>query len=280
MSETGKAVETSIHPTAIVEPGAQLGHGVTIGPFSHIGPDVVIGDGVEIMSHVTVMNATTIGRGCRIFPQAILGGEPQNNAYKGERTTLTIGEHTLIREGVTMHTGTGNSRGETVVGSHCSFLAYTHVAHDCIVGDHVTFANNAMIGGHVVIEHHAILGGGCAVQQFCTVGHHAFVGGITPAVKDVIPYGMVVGSRCYLKGLNLVGLRRSGLPRDAIHAVRSAYRMLFENVRGTLLERCDSVIAQHGEHEAVRDIIEFIRANGGRKLIVPLEMQANTDQDG
>lgn len=271
---------THIHPSALVEPGARLGEGVTVGPFSHIGPNAVIGDGVEIMSHVTIMNDTTIGSGCRIFPQAVLGAEPQNGAYKGERTTLIVGENTVIREGVTMHTGTGNSRGTTIVGSHCTFLAYSHVAHDCVVGDHVTFANNVMIGGHSVVEHHAILGGGAALQQFCTVGHHAFIGGVTAAVNDVIPYGMVVGSRCHLKGLNLVGLKRSGMEREAIHAVRNAYKMLFETTDQSFAQRCDAAMAQFGMHEAVRDIIDFIRADGGRKIVMPLSIQATSDKDG
>jgi len=169
--------ETFIHPLSVVEPGAELGERVRIGPFTHIGPDVVIGDDVEIVSHVAIMGATTVGAGSRIFPQAALGGLPQNAKHKGGPTTLSIGVNCIIREGVTMHIGTDTSRGRTVVGDNGNFLAYTHVAHDCIVGKNATFANGATLAGHCEIGDNVIIGGLTAIHQFARIGDNAFLSG-------------------------------------------------------------------------------------------------------
>jgi len=271
---------TVIHPTAVVESGAELGNGVRVGPFCHVGPHAVLGDGVELMSHVVVTGDTTVGAGTRVFPQAVLGAEPQNTAYKGERTTLKIGRDNTIREGVTMHIGTGNARGETVVGDNCMFLAYAHVAHDCVLGDHVVFSNNVMIGGHTTIGDRVIVGGGAGIHQFCNIGHHAFIGGIAAVVHDVIPYGMVVGNRAHMAGLNLVGMKRSGMSKDDINALRHAYKQLFADNGRTLRENARRLTEDYADRPAVRDIADFILADSKRKFTTPLTAQRARLDDG
>lgn len=267
---SAKATQTNIHPTAYVEPGAQLGEGVTIGAFAHVGPHVVLGDGVEVMSHAVVMNDTTIGANTRIFPHAVIGGAPQNNAYKGERTTLSVGANNVIREGVTMNIGTGNARGYTTVGDNCMFLCYSHVAHDCVLGNNITFANNVMVGGHATIGDFVIIGGGAGVHQFCEIGHHAFIGGVSAVVNDVIPFGMVVGSRAYLSGLNLVGMKRSGMPRTDINALRHAYKELFADNGQTLRDKATALLQAYPGSASVRDMAEFILSDSKRKFMTPL----------
>lgn len=260
--------ETIIHPTALVEPGVELGQGVSVGPFCHIQSGAVIGDNSVLMSHVVVAGGTTLGAGAKVYPHAVLGCDPQNGKHKGGPTTLTVGENCLIREGVTMHRGSDSARGYTSVGSDCTFLAYAHVAHDCDVGDHVTFSNNVMIGGHTTIEHHAILGGGAAVHQFVRVGHHAFVGGMAGVVGDVIPYGMVIGNHAHLGGLNIVGMKRSGMQRAEIHMLRHAVRMLFDRTK-PVRDRAADVLAAYPDSQAVADMIAFISVDAKRAYTTP-----------
>lgn len=263
------STETFIHPSAVVEPGATLGAGVRIGPFCHVASDVVLGDRVELMSHVIVANDTMIGDDSRIFPQAVIGTEPQNIAYKGEKTTLRVGANATIREGVTMNIGTGNARGETIVGDNCMFLAYSHVAHDCVLGNGITFANNVMIGGHVTIGDHAILGGGCGVHQFCTIGHRAFIGGLTGVAHDVIPFGMVVGDRGSLCGLNLVGMKRSGMARADIDGLRQAYKDLFAENGQSLRANAEAILARYPDNGPVADMARFVMRDTKRQFVTP-----------
>ena len=260
--------ETTIHPTAVVEPGAQLGAGVTIGPFCHIGPEAVIGDRVEIISHVSIVGATTLGEDCKVYPMAALGAAPQNTKHKGAPTTLVIGRNCTIREGATMHRGTDTSRGETTVGDNGNFLAYTHVAHDCVLGNNVTMANLATLGGHVVIGDFVTLGGLSGVHQMCKIGHHAFIGGAAVILGDVMPYGMAYGNPATLRGLNIVGMKRSGLPRSAIHDLRKAYRMIFDRTHpvGENLERA---AGEFTGSAAVLDVIDFFRDRGKRHYLGP-----------
>lgn len=270
--------ETKVHPTAIVEPGAALGEGVSIGPFCHVGAQAVLHDRVSLAGHVSIMGATTLGEGCTVYPMAVLGAPPQNAKHKGGRTTLEVGRNCTIREGVTMHLGTDTSRGRTTVGDNGNFLAYTHIAHDCAVGDNVTMANVATLGGHVVVDDFVTLGGLCAVHQFCHIGHHAFVGGGVMVRGSVIPYGMM-GPGGHLQGLNLVGLKRSGLPRASIHELRRAYRLIFDRSR-TVAENLALADAQFAGSSVVADIIGFIRAGGHRHLAVPaLFSGGGTDDD-
>jgi UDP-N-acetylglucosamine acyltransferase len=268
----------TIHPSAVVEDGAKLGADVRIGPFCHIGPEVVLGDGVELMSHAVVAGATTLGAACKVYPHAVLGCGPQNTRHRGGRTTLTIGHSTVIREGVTMHTGTDTARGATEVGHHGMFLAYSHVSHDSRIGNHVTFANNVMIGGHCEIGDHVILGGGAALHQFVRIGHHAFVGGLTGIEGDLIPYGIAVGDRARLGGLNIVGMKRSGMARADIHALRHAYRMLFDPA-APLQENAGKVAAEFAGNAAVEDIVAFVRSGGKRAFTTPASRAAAGDDD-
>ena len=257
-----------IHPTALVEPGAVLGENVSIGPFCHVESGARIGRGVVLMSHAVVMSGTALGENCKVYPHAVLGADPQNNKHRGGPTTLEVGRNCVIREGVTMHRGSDSSRTRTTVGDDCTFLAYAHVAHDCDIGHHVTFANNVMIGGHVSIGDYAILGGGAAVHQFVRVGARAFVGGLAALTHDLIPYGMALGNHAYLGGLNIVGMKRSGLPRKEIHALRNACRMLFDRTR-PVSERADEVQAAFPGSHAVAEVLAFIRSDTHRSYCTP-----------
>ncbi len=264
----GSTLATRIHPAAVVEDGARLGEGVTIGPFCHVGPHVEIADGVEILSHAVIAGRTRIGPRTRIFPFASIGHQPQDLKYHGEPSTLTIGADCMIREGVTMNPGTEGGGMATVVGDNCVFLANSHVAHDCHMGHNVILSNNVLLAGHTRIGNFVILGGGSAVQQFVRVGDHAFVGGLTGIDNDVIPYGMALGNRAFLAGLNLVGLRRRGFDRDVIHDLRRAYRLLFA-AEGTLAERVEDVAAEFASHPQVHEILDFIRDGGNRAIMTP-----------
>jgi UDP-N-acetylglucosamine acyltransferase len=259
---------TRIHSTAIVDKAAQLAGDVTVGPYSVIGADVVLGAGVTIASHVVVEGHTELGEGCAVHPFAVLGSAPQHAGHKGEPTRLVIGARNLIREQVTMHCGTAMGRGVTTVGSDGFFMVGVHVGHDCIVGDHVVMANTATLGGHVVMEDYVIMGGLSAAHQYTRIGRHAFVGGMAGVNHDVIPFGNVWGNHAHLEGLNLVGLKRRGFSREAINALRSAYRMLFAE-EGTFQERLDDTAYAYSGSPEVMEIVEFIRADSSRPLTTP-----------
>jgi UDP-N-acetylglucosamine acyltransferase len=258
----------SVHPTSIVEDGAKLGSDVKIGPFCTVGGDVTLGDGVELVSHVAVAGTTSVGARTRVFPFASIGHQPQDLKYKGEPCSLMIGSDCMIREGVTMNPGTAGGGSKTTVGNGCAFLANSHVGHDCEVGNNVIFSNNVMLAGHCWVGDYAIIGGGAAVIQFARVGAHSFVGGMSGLENDLIPYGMAMGNRAYLSGLNIVGLQRRGFSRAKIHDLRRAYRALFA-AEGTLVERLDDVTAEFESHELVTEIVAFIRGGGKRSLCTP-----------
>ena len=257
-----------VHATAIIEDGAKLGDGVRIGPYAMVGSDVTLGDGVEIVSHAVVAGRTTIGAGTRIFPFASIGHQPQDLKYSGEASTLAIGKNCLIREGVTMNPGTEGGGMTTVVGDNCAFLANSHVGHDCQVGNNIILSNNVMLAGHVTVGDFVIIGGGAAVIQFARVGNHAFLGGMSGLEQDLIPYGMALGNRAHLSGLNIVGLQRRGFSRTDIHDLRRAYRLMFA-AEGTMAERVTDVSSEYSGHPIVVEIVEFIRAGGKRSLCTP-----------
>ena len=259
---------TDIHPTAIVDPSAQIGENVVIGPFSCVGGEVVIGDSVELKSHVVLDGRTTIGRDCAIFPFASIGHRPQDLKYSGEDSILNIGERNIIREYVTMNPGTQGGGMETRVGDDNLFMVGAHVAHDCIVGNHVIMANNATLAGHVIVGDFVIIGGLAAVHQFCRIGRHAMIGGMSGVENDIIPYASVMGGRASLSGLNLVGLKRRGFSKDEIGSLRVAYRQLFAE-EGLLSERIEDVAQQFPDLEAVMEIVEFMRADSSRGLTQP-----------
>ncbi len=262
--------EAAIHPSAIVEAGARVAAGVEVGPFCYVGGDVELGEGVRLLSHVVVAGRTTIGARARIFPFASIGHEPQDLKYRGEPSTLTIGKDCVVREGVTINPGTQGGRMATRVGDGCVFLANSHVAHDCALGDHVILSNNVMLAGHTTIGDYVILGGGAAVHQHVRIGAHAFVAGLAGIPNDIIPYGMAFGCPAHLAGLNLVGLKRRGFTREAIHDLRRAYRLLFA-AEGTLAERVEDVAAEFSRNPHVSEILAFIRDGGERAIVTPRE---------
>ena len=256
-----------IHPTAIVHSNAKIGAGVEIGPYCTVGPGVVLGRAVRLVSHVVIEGLTEIGEHTVVHPFAVLGGPPQHLAHKGEPTRLVIGERNVIREHVTMHTGTTIGRGVTTIGADGLFMVGSHVAHDCVLGDHVVLANGAAVGGHVQIGDYVFMGGLSAVHQWTRIGRHAFVGGVAAVTKDIIPYALV-GNDAHLEGMNLVGLKRRGFSRDTINELRTAYRMLFAE-EGTFQERIDDVARAFSRSAEVSEIVAFIRAESSRPLSTP-----------
>jgi len=248
-----------IHPTAIVDPKAEIGEGVDIGPYSIIQEDVVIGEGTWVGPHVFIGRGTRIGKECQIFQFASVGEGPQAMIYKGERTSLLIGDHNIIRECVTLNRGTVQGNGKTVIGNGNLFMAYSHVGHDCIIGNHVILANSAALAGHILLEDHSTIGGLSAVHQFCRVGTHAFVSGMTGIAQDIPPYMLASGNRARLFGLNTVGLKRFKFSETAVKALKKAYRILFRSsltLEKALSQIRDDEISKVPE---VQHLLQFIQ---------------------
>lgn len=256
-----------IDPTARVQPGAVIGQDVSIGPYCVIGDDAVIGDGCKIAAQVHIQGHATIGPRTRIASFTSLGGPPQSTRYRGGPTTLVIGADCDIREHVTMNVGTEDGGGTTTVGERCMIMVGSHIAHDCRVGHDVTFANNAVLGGHVTVGDNAFLGGLVAVHQFVRIGEGAMIGGMSGVPADVIPFGMAVGFRATLRGINMVGMKRRGLPRDDIRRVWRAYRMLFHG-DATFEERRSEVERAFAGNALVGKILDFIGSADHRSLMI------------
>lgn len=248
-----------IHPTALVDPTARLAEGVEVGPYSIIGAGVEIGADTWVGPHVVIQGPTVIGRGNRIFQFASVGEACQDLKYRGEPTRLIVGDNNTIREGVTLHRGTVQDKGETRVGSDCLLMAYSHVAHDVIMGDHVIIANGTQLAGHVQIGDHAILGGNCGIHQFCRIGAHAFLGAGTTLVKDVPAYVMVQGNPATPHGMNLEGLRRRGFSAGSISALRRAYKTVYREGH-TVKDALAMLEAEAAEHPEVQPFIDSIAA--------------------
>ena len=259
---------SQIHPSAVIADGAKLGADVAIGPYCIIGAQVTLGDGVKLHSHVVIDGITRIGEGTEIFPFASIGLRPQDKKFAGEASRLTIGKRNVIREYVTMNPGTEGGGMETRVGDDCLFMASSHVAHDCQVGNGVILANNATLAGHVTVGDGVILGGLSAVHQFARIGDYAFIGGMAAVEKDVIPYGMVIGERANLAGLNLVGLKRRNIARESIHALRHLYKQLFLMTGGTLNDRAAAINASAISQEE-RRLLDFILSDTSRSFCTP-----------
>jgi UDP-N-acetylglucosamine acyltransferase len=257
-----------IHPTAIVESGAKLGEGVKIGPFSIVGAETTLGDNVELISHAIVTGRTKIGARSKIFPFASIGHRPQDLKYAGEASTLEIGSDVTIREHVTINPGTAGGGMITTIGDHCLIMIGVHIGHDCIIGNNVIMSNNVTFAGHCHIDDYVVMSGYSGATQFVHVGAHAFVGGLTKLEKDLIPYGTAVGNPAELSGLNLVGLKRRGFDREAIHNLRTAYRMIFSS-EGTLRERVDDAAAIFPNDELVQDVVKFIINAKDHPLTLP-----------
>lgn len=261
---------TNIHPTAIIEKGAELGAEVSIGPYSVVGPHVVLGDRVRLESHVVISGNTSIGEESHLFPFASIGHRPQDLKYQGEESRLLIGKRNQIREYVTMQAGTSGDKMVTTIGNDGLFMACSHVAHDCQIGNHVILSNNCLLAGHCSVGDHVIFAGASGAHQFVRVGDHAFVGGMTGLGNDVIPFGLVIGNRGWLAGLNIVGMKRHNFNREQIHVLRKAYQLLFDDKEeGTLRERLDNVAETFAGDPFVQKIVDFIRAGSDRALILP-----------
>ena len=256
-----------IHPSAIIEPGATLGEGCEIGPFCLVGPRVTLGDRVVLKSHVVVTGDTSIGDDTVVFPFAVIGEIPQDLKFRGEETRLIVGARNRIREHVTMNTGTTGGGGITRVGDDGLFMAGCHIAHDAQIGNNVIIVNQSAIAGHCVIEDDVIVGGLCGIHQWVRVGCGAIIGALTMVTNDVIPHGLVQGPRGHLDGLNLVGLKRKGVSRADITALRAAFQMLAQG-EGAFQDRARR-LGDETESDYVRQIVDFVTAGSDRSFLTP-----------
>jgi UDP-N-acetylglucosamine acyltransferase len=246
-----------IHPTAVVDPKAELGPGVRVGPYAVIGAGVRLGEGCEVGPHAVLAGRTTLGPGNRVFTHAAIGGVPQDLKYHGEDTELVVGADNTFREFVTVHIGTAGGGGVTRIGDGGLFMAYAHVAHDCRIGSGVILANAATLGGHVVIGDRAVVGGLSALHQFVHVGELAMIGGCSAVDQDVPPFALAIGNRVRLRGLNLTGLKRAGLSRDEIRTLREAYEVLFGGDT-PLKEAGEAVKSRWPDDPRVAALVRFV----------------------
>lgn len=256
-----------IHPSAVVEAGAVIGDRVEIGPFSLIGPEVSLAADVVVKSHAVVTGRTDMGAGCVIFPGAVVGEIPQDLKFKGEKTRLVVGQRNRIREGATLNTGTEGGGGVTRVGDDCLFMTGAHVGHDAQVGDRVILANQAALAGHCIVADDVIVGGLSGIHQFVRIGRGAIIGAVTMVTSDVMPYGLVQGPRGVLDGLNLVGLKRRGVARSDITALRAAFQMLAQG-DGAFMDRARR-LGEETDSDYVREIVDFLLADSDRHFLTP-----------
>lgn len=267
-----------IHPTAVIEKGAQIADDVKIGPYSIIGPNVVLEKGVTILSHVVVAGHTHVGEGTKIYPFSSIGMETPDRKYKGEPSQLIIGKNNVIREHVTMNPGTEHGGMVTRVGDHNLIMVGAHIAHDCQVGNHVIMANSATLGGHVEVGDYANLGGLSAVHQFVRIGEYAMVGGMSGVNKDIIPYGIAYGERSHLEGLNIIGMKRRGIERDHIYALRQAYRQIFTAKDDHFVDRLSAIEKEFSHVEEVMTMLDFIRLDTSRPICLPKTVPQDEEQ--
>ena len=256
-----------IHKTAIVDKKAKISKNVEIGPYSVIGPEVEIEEGTIIYSHVNLTGNTKIGKNNQIYPYASIGTPPQDLKYKGEKNLLTIGNNNKFREYVNINPGTEQGGGLTSIGDNNLFMVYCHVAHDCKISNNIVLANNVQVGGHVTIEKSAIVGGSCAIHQFSRIGESAMIGGMTGVLSDVIPFGLSMGNRNSLMGLNLIGLRRSKISNDNIKKIQLAYEKIFKT--HSFRENIEELNSDLKENEFVKKILNFINADKKRPISLP-----------
>ena len=256
-----------IHPTAIIDDKAKIANNVNVGAFSVIGPNVEIDENTKIHSHVNITGYTTIGKKNEIFPFASIGTPPQDLKYKGEKNSIVIGDNNKFREYTNVNPGTEQGGGITKIGNSNLFMVYCHVAHDCIIQNNIVLANNVQVGGHVTIENNAIVGGSCAIHQFSRIGENAMIGGMTGVLSDVIPYGLSLGNRNSLSGLNLIGLRRAGVSNNDIKIMQKAYETIFEN--SEFRKNVDNLNSELKENNYVKKIINFINADKKRPISIP-----------
>ncbi len=256
-----------IHKSSIIDSKANIGKNVKIGPFCYIGPNVVLNERVELISNVHIEGDTKIGKDTKIFPFASIGTQPQDLKYNNEKNSVIIGEGNQIREYVTINPGTSGGGSKTVIGNNCLFMISSHIAHDCKIGDNVIIANNVPLGGHVTIEDSVVIGGNSAVQQFTRIGRLAMIGGMTGVLKDVIPFGLSVGNRNYLQGLNLIGLRRKKYENKKIMGLDKAYKEIF--ALKNLHENLNKINGEYKDNELVNEVIAFIEKDKKRPICSP-----------
>ena len=256
-----------IHKTAIIDPNSKISSNVHIGPFTVIGPNVEIGEGTIIQSHVNITGHTSIGKNNRIFPFASIGNIPQDLKYNGEETKLTIGDGNTIRENTTINTGTVGGGGLTKIGDNSLLMIGVHIAHDCLIGNNVVIANSGAIAGHAVIDDDVIIGGNCGVQQFTRIGKMAMIGGMTGVSRDVIPYGLSLGNRNYLNGINVIGLRRKKVSNKEIITLTDAYEEIFKTEN--LSENLSQLNGDFKENSLIREVIDFISKDKKRPICTP-----------
>lgn len=252
--------ETKVHPTAVVAKGAELDRGVVIGPYAIIGPKVRLGEGVKIGSHASVVGKTTIGAHSKVYSFASIGSDPQDLKYQGEDTELRIGSYNSIREYVNISTGTVGGGGLTSVGDHNLIMVYSHIAHDCHVGNRCVFANGVHLAGHVIVEDHVVFGGMSGGHQFCRFGERAMVAAGAIVVQDVPPYCLVQGDRARINGLNVVGLRRSGMSRERISDIKNMFKILY-NENLTVDDAIRRIEAEISESPERSRFLDFLRAS-------------------
>ena len=257
-----------IHKTSVIDAKAKISKNVKIGPFCYVGPNVTLKDDVELISNVHIEGDTIIGEGTRIFPFDSIGTQPLDLKFKGEKNSIIIGQNNSIREYVTVNPGTAGGGSKTVIGNNCLFMISSHVAHDCKIGDNVVIANNVPLGGHVTIEDSVVIGGNSAVQQFTRIGRLAMIGGMTGVLKDVIPFGLSFGNRNYLKGINLIGLRRKKYDNKKIIELDKAYKKIFST--DNLHENLSTINGEFKENELVQEVTKFIEKDKKRPICLPL----------
>lgn len=257
--------EVNIHPSAIIETGASFGKNVKIGPFCVVGKDVTLHDNVEVKSHVVLSNKTIVGENTKIYPFAVIGGDPQNIKYHGEQSELTIGKNNIIREHVTIHTGTTDGTMKTTVGDNCFIMVGSHIAHDCEVGNNVIMANNATLGGNVKIGNYVILGGIVAVHQFVRIGEGAMISGMSGVKYDISPFAMVIAQDADIEGINVVGLKRRGFSKEDIINLKEAYDVLFDHSH-SLVEAVSRIERKFTSSDAVARLITFLKTESMRGI--------------
>ena len=253
-----------IHQSSVIDVKAKIPKNVKIGPFCYIGPEVQLEDNVELISNVHIEGKTKIGKGTKIFPFASIGTNPQDLKYNNEKNSTIIGDNNTIREYVTINPGTEGGGSKTIIGNDCLFMISSHVAHDCKIGNNVIIANNVPLGGHVTIEASVVIGGNSAVQQFTRIGRLAMIGGMTGVLKDVIPFGLSIGNRNYLQGLNLIGLRRKKYENKKIIGLDKAYKEIFSSKN--LHENLEKINGEHKDNELVNEVISFIEKDKKRPI--------------
>jgi len=256
-----------IHNSSVIDKKAKIGKNVKIGPFCYIGSDVQIGNNVELISNVHIEGNTNIGKGTKIFPFASIGTKPQDLKYKGEANSLEIGENNVIREYVTINPGTKGGGGKTVIGNNCLLMISSHIAHDCYIGNNVVIANNVPLGGHVTIEDSVVVGGNSAVQQFTRIGRLAMIGGMTGVLKDVIPFGLSFGNRNYLRGINLIGLKRKKYDNKKIMELNVAFKKIFSSKN--IHKNLSKINGEYKGNDLVAEVINFITKDKKRPICTP-----------